>query len=52
MVDGAMRLSICGTLNRKLVGWKAKASTFRLGLADVAPAIWRTGYLVVRRSRY
>jgi hypothetical protein len=52
MVDGAMRMSICGTLNRTTVGWKAKASTFCLGLADVAPAIWRTGYLAVRRSRY
>jgi hypothetical protein len=48
MVDGALRLSICGTLNKVAIGWKAKASTFRLGLADVAPAIWKPGYLVVR----
>ncbi|KAF7672493.1 hypothetical protein GT037_009524 [Alternaria burnsii] len=33
------------------LGWKAKASTFRLGLADVAPAIWRTGYLVAMSQR-
>ncbi|KAG9186399.1 hypothetical protein G6011_02955 [Alternaria panax] len=51
MVDGAMRLSICGTLNRPVVRWKAKASSFRLGLADVAPAMWRTGYLVAVSQR-
>jgi hypothetical protein len=51
MVDGALRLSICGTLNKTAVGWKVKASTFRLGLADVAPAIWKSGYLVVGEFR-
>ena len=50
MVDGALRLSICGTLSKAPIGLKAKASTFRLGLADVAPAMWKTGYLVVRKS--
>ncbi len=50
MVDGALRLSICGTLNKTAVGWKTKANTFRLGLADIAPAMWRTGYLVVRNQ--
>lgn len=48
MVDGALRLSISGTLSKAPIGLKAKASTFRLGLADVAPAIWKTGYIVVR----
>jgi len=50
MVDGALRLSVCGTLSKAPIGLKAKASTFRLGLADVAPAMWKTGYLVVRKS--
>jgi hypothetical protein len=52
MVDGALRLSICGTLNKTAVGCKVKANTFRLGLADVAPAMWRTGYLVVGGSHF
>jgi len=50
MVDGALRLSIAGTLSKAPIGLKAKASTFRLGLTDVAPAIWKTGYIVVREG--
>ena len=49
MFDGALRLSISGSLSKAPIGLKAKASTFRLGLADVVPAIWKTGYLVVRK---
>lgn len=47
MVEGAMRLSIYG--NSKLsAGIKVKANTFGIGLADVAPIMWRPGYIAVR----
>jgi hypothetical protein len=47
IVDGALRLSICGGLGKSANGLKVKASTFRLGLADVSPALWRSGFLSV-----
>jgi hypothetical protein len=47
MVDSALRLSIRGTINKYPHGLKVKASTFHLGLADVAPILWRSGYLDV-----
>jgi hypothetical protein len=50
LVDGALRLSICGVLNKSANGAKAKASTFRLGLADIAPVLWRNGYLGVSKT--
>jgi len=46
LVDGAMRLSIYG-VNKTNTGLKIKANTFAVGLADVAPALWRPGYLTV-----
>jgi hypothetical protein len=46
MVDGAMRFSIYGH-NKSPNGLKIKANSFTLGLADIAPALWRPGYLVV-----
>jgi hypothetical protein len=46
LVDGAMRLSIYG-INRTPTGLKVKANTFAVGLADIAPALWRPGYLAV-----
>ncbi|KAF1849800.1 uncharacterized protein K460DRAFT_411618 [Cucurbitaria berberidis CBS 394.84] len=46
IIDGALRLSVCGSLtNRSKSGLKIKASTFSRGLADVAPALWKPGYL-------
>jgi hypothetical protein len=50
IVDGALRLSICGGIGKSANGLKVKASTFRLGLTDVSPALWRNGYLSVRRA--
>jgi hypothetical protein len=50
IVDGALRLSICGGLGKSANGLKLKASTFRLGLADVSPVLWRNGYLSVGRA--
>ncbi|KAL6170732.1 hypothetical protein ACJQWK_03696 [Exserohilum turcicum] len=44
MIDSALRLSIKGTMNKLPHGLKVKASTFRLGLADIAPTLWRSGY--------
>jgi hypothetical protein len=44
MVDGAMRLSVCGS-TKSSAGLKTKANTFSVGLADVAPILWRPGYL-------
>lgn len=47
MVDSALRLSIRGIISKYPNGLKAKANTFRLGLADVAPTLWRSGYTEV-----
>jgi hypothetical protein len=49
LLDGALRLSICGDLNKTPNKLKVKASTFRFGLSDVAPALWKPGYLSVRK---
>jgi hypothetical protein len=46
MVDGAMRLSICGH-NKPQGSLKLKANTFVVGLAEVIPVLWRPGYLGV-----
>ncbi|KAF1940967.1 hypothetical protein EJ02DRAFT_378837 [Clathrospora elynae] len=48
MMDGALRLSVCGGLTKPVNGLKIKANTFRMGLADIAPVIWRFGHLSVR----
>jgi hypothetical protein len=48
LIDGAMRLSVCTNLNKTSNGLKVKANTFAFGLADVAPVLWRPGYLLVR----
>jgi hypothetical protein len=48
LIDGAMRLSVCTNLNKTSNGLKVKANTFAVGLADVAPVLWRPGYLLVR----
>lgn len=48
MVESALRLTIRGTVNKPHNGCKIKASTFRLGLADIAPVLWRGGYPDVR----
>lgn len=51
LIDGALRLSIVSSINNKMLpGIKVKASTFGHGLADVAPILWRPGYLLVRRE--
>jgi hypothetical protein len=50
LVDAGMRLSICGT-SKLSSGIKIKANTFALCLADVAPLVWRPGYLSVRKWR-
>lgn len=48
MINGGFRLAVNGVLgNKYLFGLKVKANTFRLGLADIAPALWRPGYLDV-----
>jgi hypothetical protein len=49
MVDGAMRHSILG-VSKSTTGIKVKANTFVVGLADVAPALWRPGYLFVGKA--
>ncbi|CAO2658622.1 Nn.00g063450.m01.CDS01 [Neocucurbitaria sp. VM-36] len=52
MVDGALRFSVCGSFsNRSRSGLKVKASTFVQGLADVAPVMWRPGYLPALSQR-
>ncbi|KAJ8116280.1 hypothetical protein OPT61_g2257 [Boeremia exigua] len=50
LVDGALRLSVLSRINSKMLpGMKIKASTFELGLADVAPTLWRPGFSLVRQ---
>lgn len=49
LIDGALRLSLCGSLQKSLNGLKVKANTFRAGLADIAPSIWKPDHLTVRR---
>jgi hypothetical protein len=49
MIDGAIRLSICG-LNKSQGSFKLKANTFNVGLADVVPTLWRPEYLGVGRT--
>jgi hypothetical protein len=46
LADAAMRLSICG-VSKSSSGIKVKANTFGVCLADVAPILWRPGYLGV-----
>jgi hypothetical protein len=46
LADAAMRLSICGT-SKSSSGIKIRANTFGLCLTDVAPVLWRPGYLGV-----
>jgi hypothetical protein len=48
LIDAGMRLSICGT-SKLSSGIKIKANTFVLCLADIAPVVWRPGYLGVRK---
>jgi hypothetical protein len=50
IVNGALRLSICGGLGKSSNGLKVKASTFHLSLTDVSPALWRNGYLSVKKA--
>lgn len=53
LVDGALRLSVMSSINSKsLSGIRIKANTFRLGLAEIAPTLWRPGYLLVRKKAY
>lgn len=47
LVDGAMRLSVCCSLQKTSNDLKIKANTFNVGLADVAPVLWKPGYLLV-----
>ncbi|KAF1960280.1 hypothetical protein CC80DRAFT_532772 [Byssothecium circinans] len=44
-VDAAVRLSVFGTLRGTAAGCKIKANTFAGGLAEVAPTLWRPGYI-------
>lgn len=49
LIDGALRLSILGSIKGKVLpGIKVKANTFGPGLADLAPTLWKPGYLSVR----
>ncbi|KAL5120504.1 hypothetical protein ACEQ8H_001522 [Pleosporales sp. CAS-2024a] len=50
MIQGAIRLSIYGN-SRALSGFKIKANSFETGLAGLAPAIWRPGYLAELSQR-
>jgi hypothetical protein len=46
LTDAAMRLSVCGA-SKSSSGIKIKANSFGICLADVAPVLWRPGYLGV-----
>jgi hypothetical protein len=49
LIDGALRLSVASSINSRYIpGVKVKANTFGPGLADIAPILWKPGYLLVR----
>lgn len=48
MVDAAVRFSVLNTLKGSASGLKVKANTFTARLADIAPVVWRPGFLSVR----
>lgn len=51
LIDGALRVSILSRINNKMSpGVKLKANTFESGLADIAPVLWKPGYLSVGRE--
>ena len=47
LIDAAVRLSVFGTLRGSTSGCKIKANTFSRALAEIAPALWRPGYINV-----
>lgn len=52
LIDGALRLSLLSSINSKMMpGIKVKASTFRTGLAEITPTLWKPGYLLVRKQK-
>ncbi|KAF2635993.1 hypothetical protein P280DRAFT_553338 [Massarina eburnea CBS 473.64] len=51
LVDAAIRLSVLGNLRKSTGRLKVKANTFTGGLADIAPALWRPGYLAAVTQR-
>ena len=48
LTDAVLRLSIFLHLRGSIPNLRLKASTFYHGLSNIAPALWRTGYLSVR----
>jgi hypothetical protein len=51
LIDAALRLSVLSSITSKMSpGIKVKANTFRLGLADLVPTLWKPGYLLVRAT--
>ncbi|KAF2692166.1 hypothetical protein K458DRAFT_381993 [Lentithecium fluviatile CBS 122367] len=51
MIDAGLRISVSNSLRGSSGGLKIKANTFTEGLADVAPALWRPGYLLALSQR-
>lgn len=47
LIEGALRVSICGSLGKLTNGLRINANTFRRSLADIMPVVWRPGYLQV-----
>lgn len=53
LIDGALRISVLCRVNGKLLsGVKIKANTFKMGLADIAPSIWKPGYLTASKPTF
>ncbi|KAF2872539.1 hypothetical protein BDV95DRAFT_388033 [Massariosphaeria phaeospora] len=50
-VDSTIRLSVCSSLARSATGMKVKTKTFSGCLADVAPCLWRPGFLTALSQR-
>ncbi|KAF3052471.1 hypothetical protein E8E11_010310 [Didymella keratinophila] len=52
LIDGALRLSVLSSITSKMLpGIKIKANTFGPGLADLAPTLWKPGYLLSLSQR-
>lgn len=51
LFNGAIRISICGSLTRPANDSKVKANTFQRSLSDIAPSLWRPGFAQVQSSQ-
>jgi len=49
LVEGAIRITICGSLSKPANGSRVRANTFHQSLSDIAPSLWKPGFAQVQR---